>query len=1570
LAVRVDTRKRKVAIAWFARASLLVLLLAGATPTIPVRAAGACGPPVASVIACENTLTGDPSSDWAISGSGSPTIQGFATDISVNKGGTVFFKISTPSTSYHFDILRLGYYQGNGARKVAAGLRPSASLRQTQPACATDSASGLVDCGNWSVSASWTVPSNAVSGIYFAHLVRDDIAGESHIYFIVRDDSSTSDLLFQTSDTTWQAYNQYGGNSLYVGGPGTNPSRAYKVSYNRPITNADTDPRNWVFSGEYQMVRFMESNGYDVSYTTGVDSDRNGALIRQHKVFLSVGHDEYWSGNQFVNVQAARDAGVNLAFFSGNEIFWKTRWESSIAGTSTPYRTLVTYKETHASGPLDPQDPPTWTGTWRDPRFSPPADGGRPENALDGQYFTVNSGTTDITVPATFSKLRFWRNTSIASLAPGKVATLGSGAGTLGYEWDEDPDDGFRPPGLFDMSSTTVSVPEKFMDYGHTIAAGTATHKLTLYRAASGALVFGAGTVQWSFGLDSTNPNGAPVDPNMQQATVNLFADMGAQPYGLIAGLTPTTLSTDRSPPTSTINSPAAGTALQDGSLAIISGTAADTGGGVVAEVDVSTDGGTTWHPATGLASWTYTWSVHGSPTTTIKTRAVDDSGNIEVPGGGTSVNVSCPCSLWGASSPTPAVVSDPDSSSIEVGLKFQADVDGLVSGVRFYKGSLNTGTHIGNLWSASGSRLATATFMGETASGWQQVNFSSPVAVFANTVYVVSYFTPTGHYSDDDNYFYGVPVVAGPRSVDSPPLHALKNGANGSNGVFTYASASTFPMTGATATNFWVDVVFNPNNGPPIVTATVPTSGASGASQTGPVTATFSKTIDPTTLVFSLADSSSNPVLGSSTYNAATRTASFQPAATLAGRAGYTASVRASDTSGQPVSSPYTWSFTTGGPLLNGGFETGTLSPWTAGGVAPGVVVNTKPHSGSYSAQLGTASGAEANGDGWINQGVSVPTAGPSLSFWYWISTTDAVCSGTCQWDWFEAAVRDPAGNTLASILKLNANTQAWTKVTFDMTPYAGQGVSLWFNVHQDGSSDPTLVYVDDVALSGSQPTAPEPPTGVAATAGDARATVSWTAPSSNGGSPITGYTVASSPGAVTATAGASASSATVTGLTNGVAYTFTVTATNAIGTSAPSLPSGAVTPMAPTAPGAPTGVFATAGNGQASVGWAAPASNGGSPITGYTVTSTPGGFSTSVSGSVTSGTVTGLTNGTSYTFAVTATNTIGTGPPSTPSNAVTPSAPTVPGAPVGVTASAGNGQATVSWGAPASSGGSPITGYTVTSSPGGLSSSAGGSATSTTVSGLTNGTAYTFTVTATNAIGTGPASAPSNSVTPSAAPPPSFVQQVSAHVHQQTSVSVTPVANLNAGNRLVVLTGTWSYGAPTVSGVTDSAGNSYIELQHFTASEGTELTVWTAPITVGGGSKPTITATTTAAADLGIVVLEYAGLSTAADPTAIDQLAQGTGTTVAAGIVSSAATPATTAANELAVGFYLDSGFSNNLSYGAGFTGRANVSPAADMELLVEDQLVGVGATPQASASTGASTTWLMSTVVFKHR
>jgi len=879
----------------------------------PARAAP-CDAPVLNPVACENSKQGTPPSQWDINEAGSDNIQGFATAMSVDQGETETFKVDTNSSDYRLDIYRMGYYGGNGARLVTT-LQPSANLPQNQPDCIDQQSTGLIDCGNWGASASWQVPGDAVSGIYFAKLVREDgTPGQSHVFFVVRDDDGNSDLLFQTSDTTWQAYNRYGGNSLYTGNPA---GRAYKVSYNRPfVTRNGPTKEDWVFNSEYPMVRWLERNGYDVSYFSGIDSDRRGAEIREHDAFLSVGHDEYWSGQQRANVTAARDAGVNLAFFSGNEVFWKTRWENSIDGSGTPFRTLVTYKETHANAKIDPTS--EWTGTWRDNRsFNP--QGQQPENALTGTIFTVNCCSYAMKVPAADGKMRFWRNTSVANLQTGETATLAPNS--VGYEWDEDLDNGFRPPGTFQLSSTTVDAQERIQDQGTNYGPGQATHAMTTYRANSGALVFSAGTIQWPWGLDSQHDRDTvPTDQSMQQATVNLLADMGVQPTTLATNLQAATKSTDVTRPSSTIEQPPAGTALQVGAWTQVSGTATDQGGRV-GGVEVSVDGGQTWHPATGRGSWTYSWTPSDAGQTVIKSRAVDDSGNIESPGNGVTVTVAqdgagnCPCSLWNDSVTAPI---ESDSNATEVGVKFRADVDGYITGLRFYKGAQNTGTHVGHLWTASGTLLAQATFTNETNSGWQQVSLDPAVPISADTTYVASYLAPNGHYAATNNGFSS--------AIDKPPLHGLASGSSGGNGVYRYGSSGGFPTQTYQASNYWVDVVFTKNTGadvtPPTVSSVDPAQGSSTAATDAKVTATFSERMNPATISGQTVKLSKGgqQVAATVSYDVDTRKVTLTPSAPLESSTSYTATISGgpsgvADLAGNRLASDFSWSFATAAP-------------------------------------------------------------------------------------------------------------------------------------------------------------------------------------------------------------------------------------------------------------------------------------------------------------------------------------------------------------------------------------------------------------------------------------------------------------------------------------------------------------------------------------------------------------------------------------------------------------------------------------------------------------------------------
>ena len=649
------------------------------------------------------------------------------------------------------------------------------------------------------------------------------------------------------------------------------------------------------------MVRWLERNGYDVSYFDRVDTDRRGAELLEHKAFLSVGHDEYWSGPQRANVEAARAAGVNLAFFSGNEVFWKTRWENTIDGSNTDHRTLVSYKETHANAKIDPTS--TWTGTWRDPRFSPPADGGRPENALTGTIFMVNSRHLP------------------RSKSPPPTARCGSGAtpasprwrrtrrrlsrpDTLGYEWDEELDNGFRPAGLVDLSTTTESVvPE---------APRLRLHLWARHRDPPPDALPGRRVARWSSApARSSGPGGwtgtttaaaRPPDARMQQATVNLLADMGVQPGTLQADLAPATrLDRHRGPGDDDRRRRLAAPNVEAGTPITISGTASDqTGETAAARSAASRSRSTAAAPGTRRPGAT-TGPTPGprAPlgSATIKARAADDSGNLESPGAQVVVKVvakTCPCSIWDSSftgaprtatttrpRSAPSSAPTPPASSPACASTRPPATPAPTSGT---SGRRRNPARPGNLQRRDGHRLAAGQL--RRAGGDRR----------PNTTYIASYHAPNGHYASIGGYF----ALAAPTMPRCTRWLTESTGPTASTSTAPPARSSPpagpTPSTRSTTGRRRLQHL-GPDTTAPTIISRAPASGATTVSSTGNVTATFSEAMDPTNDQRHRRFPAARPREALSRQRSATRSAQQQaildPTASLQSSTTYTATVK-----------------------------------------------------------------------------------------------------------------------------------------------------------------------------------------------------------------------------------------------------------------------------------------------------------------------------------------------------------------------------------------------------------------------------------------------------------------------------------------------------------------------------------------------------------------------------------------------------------------------------------------------------------------------------------------------------
>jgi len=459
--------------------------------------------------------------DWQISNQATTEIAGYADATSVNRGAALALKVSLgdPGSGlytagapgqFSVDVYRLGYYGGLGGRLVTSSGPLNGVTQSTCPV--TDPTTNLLEC-QWTTSYTLQTAPDWTSGLYIAKLTDAATGKQAEIWFVVRDDSSTAAVLFQSSVSTFEAYNSYGGYCLYDFCTASG-HHADKVSFDRPYaqTNGSGEFNN-MLNWERNMVRWMESQSYDVAYVTNVDVSATPGLLRHHTTFLSVGHDEYWSMEERNAVQDARDAGVNLGFFSANTGYWRVRFETASTGTAN--RVMACYKENWAADPVAAADPAQATNRFRDPQIN------RPENALEGVMYVGDRdnlyGGYDFVVQNSADP--YYAHTG---LTDGDMLT-----GLVGFEWDAVVNNGSSPPGLVVLGQSPTA-PGSIAP-GQTLATASVSNAVR-YTAVSGAKVFATGSIQWMWGLDSDGVPAPRADTRAQQIAVNALADLGARP--------------------------------------------------------------------------------------------------------------------------------------------------------------------------------------------------------------------------------------------------------------------------------------------------------------------------------------------------------------------------------------------------------------------------------------------------------------------------------------------------------------------------------------------------------------------------------------------------------------------------------------------------------------------------------------------------------------------------------------------------------------------------------------------------------------------------------------------------------------------------------------------------------------------------------------------------------------------------------------------------------------------------------------------------------------------------------
>ncbi|MFD8496354.1 N,N-dimethylformamidase beta subunit family domain-containing protein [Amycolatopsis sp. NPDC059657] len=510
-----------------------------------------------SPVVQENRRPGTPRAKWFPGTIGyNATVSGYTDKQSYQAGDTVAFKVDSANLAFNVQIFRLGHYghEEVGARNISGPGGVIAGTPAVQPAPSVDGTLGHTTCA-WSTTASWTIPAGTPSGVYLYQLQRtDNAANMAYGHFVVRDTAVTGKIAVIVPDSTYQAYNIWGGpgdngprtvgnvwtgRSLYqIGGDLGVPNfshRGYAVSWDRPLATGKTHPNTYMFDGDQPLWLFLEAQGYDLTYLSDTDLEANPTTaLAGAALVMPIGHMEYVTEGMWNALRSAETSGINVLSHGANNALWRTRMPDS--------RTMICYKD---SGTVDDsagftgtgRDPVAYTGTWRDTRGIVNLDP-RAEAILFGQMFVANApANKQLGVPYASKGLPLWRNSAtVQALTTGQTYTTPTAV--YGDEGDfVDARFPASPTNLVQLCPTVVSLSSGSNVNGSVYVTPytNITIGFTLFRDPSGALVFHSGSWRGFEGVSrwARNDYAATIStPNVDwQNMVNaILYDLGARP--------------------------------------------------------------------------------------------------------------------------------------------------------------------------------------------------------------------------------------------------------------------------------------------------------------------------------------------------------------------------------------------------------------------------------------------------------------------------------------------------------------------------------------------------------------------------------------------------------------------------------------------------------------------------------------------------------------------------------------------------------------------------------------------------------------------------------------------------------------------------------------------------------------------------------------------------------------------------------------------------------------------------------------------------------------------------------